>query len=243
MNADIDKAVEKAKATIPSVDRILDEAATEIGISKLRREDILGNFAELVNKLEAAAARVYKSYEDKAFQSLAQYVTEVQRNAAGVSPIELAVEAARRLEFRAGQMRKARGGASFQKIVQKLLGLAGVRCEEPSKETRRILRRIDLVSPSAEVARKTPDKAIFLAVKRTLRERWKQVVPEQMKGARLYLVTINGECSAEKAKEIKDAGMVAYVPGSLKRQKHLQRKSWIRPLSELPLDIQSVIPK
>lgn len=237
---DVDKAVEKAKALIPSVDRILDEAAKRIGIFELDREDILSNFAELVNRLEAEALRLYRSYEDRAFKSLAGHIAEVQGD---VSPIELAVEAARKLEFRAGQMRKARGGASFQKIVQKLLTLAGIPCEEPSKETKRILRRIDLVSPSAEVAKKTPDKAIFLAVKRTLRERWKQVVPEQMKGARLYLVTINGECSAEKAKEIKEAGMVAYVPSSLKKQSHLQRKSWVRPLSDLPLDIRSVVPR
>lgn len=240
---DVDKAVEKAKALIPSVDRILDEAAKRIGIFELDREDILSNFAELVNRLEAEALRLYRSYEDTAFKSLARHVAEVQDDVGDASPIELAVEAARRLEFRAGQMRKARGGASFQKIVQKLLTLAGIPCEEPSKETKRILRRIDLVSPSAEVAKKTPDKAIFLAVKRTLRERWKQVVPEQMKGARLYLVTINGECSAEKAKEIKEAGMVAYVPSSLKKQSHLQRKSWVRPLSDLPLDIRSVVPR
>jgi len=137
----------------------------------------------------------------------------------------------------AGQMRKARGGVTFQKIIQKLLNLAGVPCETPHKETKEVLRRIDLVSPTADVGRNLPDKAIFLAVKRTLRERWKQVVPEQMKGARLYLVTINGKCSADKAQEIKEVGLIAYVPEHLKNQKHLIEKPWVRSLSSLPQDL------
>ena len=62
-------------------------------------------------------------------------------------------------------MRKARGGKTFERIVKLLLNLAGVPCEEPHRETRKILRRIDLVSPDAETARDTPDKSILLLLK------------------------------------------------------------------------------
>lgn len=230
---EINKIVEKAKKIIPTVDIILDEAVTNLGISKLSKNKILKNFGDLIEKLEAEAFRVYQKYENLAFKNLIKFWKKERMK----TPEEL-VKATRKLEFAAGQMRKARGGATFQKIIQKLLNSTGIPCEEPHKETRRILRRIDLVSPSAEVAKNTPDKAVFLAVKRTLRERWKQAVPEQMKGARLYLVTLNGECSEGKAKEIKETGMIAYVPDKLKKQRHLRDKPWIRPLSALPKDLK-----
>ena len=123
------------------------------------------------------------------------------------------------------------------------MNLAGVTCEAPHKETRKILKRIDLVSPDAETARLTPDKSIFIATKRTLRERWKQVVPEHMKGARLYLVTINGNITEEKANEIKDTGMVVYVRSELKERPYLKDKPWVRKLSDLPKDIRNMVPK
>jgi hypothetical protein len=236
------EVVQKAKEVIPPVNEILDKAISNLGIANLQPNDILTNFADLTKKLESEAFKVYQEYEDVAFKTLTR-LCRGEKALLNEKETELLVQATRELEFKAGQMRKARGGASFQKIIQRLLNLAGIRCEEPHTETKRLLRRIDLVSPSAEVAKNTPDKAIFLAVKRTLRERWKQAVPEQMKGARLYLVTMNGECPEGKAKEIKEAGMVAYVPNELKEQSHLRHKSWIRPLSSLPQDIKDAIPK
>lgn len=235
---EINKIVEKAKKVIPSVDAVLDEAISNLGISKFPKNKILKNFGLLTEKVETEAFRVYQKYEDLAFKTLIKFWKKERIK----TPEEL-VKATKKLEFIAGQMRKARGGASLQKIIQKLLSLAGIPCEEPDKETKRILRRIDLVVPTAEVAKDTPDKAVFLAVKRTLRERWKQAVPEQMKGTRLYLITLNGECSEGKAQEIKEVGMVAYVPDDLKKQKHLQNKPWIRALTELPKDIKIALPK
>jgi len=238
----IDDMVWKAREAIPSVDKILDKAITNLGFGSLEQGKILAHFADLTKKLESEAFRVYREYEDQAFKALIKLCCG-GKTRLDEKDLELLVKATRELEFKAGQMRKARGGASFQKIIQRLLTLAGIPCEEPHTETKRLLRRIDLVCPSGEVAKNTPDKAIFLAVKRTLRERWKQAVPEQMKGARLYLVTMNGECPEGKAKEIKEAGMVAYVPDELKEKNHLQEKSWIRSLSSLPKDLKDTIPK
>ncbi|MDH5696784.1 MAG: type II restriction endonuclease [Dehalococcoidia bacterium] len=234
--SDIDKLVEKAKQEIPSVDAILEEAMGNLQISTMPQEKVLKDFGNFVSELESEAWGIYKKHENAAFKKLVRIIREGKHTLAD-DELETLVTATRRLEFVAGQMRKARGGVTFQKIIQKLLNLAGVPCETPHKETKKVLRRIDLVSPTADMGKSMPDKAIFLAVKRTLRERWKQVVPEQMKGARLYLVTINGECSAEKAQEIKEAGLIAYVPEHLKNQKHLIEKPWVRSLSSLPQDV------
>ncbi len=70
-------------------------------------------------------------------------------------------------------MRKTRGGKIFEKVILKILNLIDIKFEIPKGKKREELRRIDLVVPSIEVGIKTPDKAIFLTCKRTLRERWK----------------------------------------------------------------------
>lgn len=60
---------------------------------------------------------------------------------------------------------------TFQNAVMRLLELIGVPAQTPRGQAARRLGRIDIVVPSTEVALTTPDKAIFLTCKRTLRER------------------------------------------------------------------------
>lgn len=248
------KRVKEAIKTIPEPKTILKETVKLLKLNEVPAEKIMENFEKLIREVEAKAFAIYKEHERKAFETLIdlwfsqkkEWIRNVIREngVKGVRDILSAfVEPIRELEFRAGQMRKARGGKTFEQATKILLNLAGVPCEEPHKETRKILKRIDLVSPDAETARLTPDKSIFIATKRTLRERWKQVVPEHMKGARLYLVTINGNITEEKAKEIKETGMIIYVKSELKDKPYLKDKPWIRKLSELPRDIKNMVPK
>jgi hypothetical protein len=246
--------VDKSLKTIPQVDVILREAIESLNLDKSPTKGISENFDRLIKDVESTAFKIYKKYEIKAFEKLIElwinnrreWISKIlkEKGEEGVKSILIEfIKPLREMEFRAGQMRKARGGITFQYAVKVLLNLAGVPCEEPHEETKKILKRIDLVSPDAETAKETPDKAIFIAIKRTLRERWKQVVPEQMKGARLYLVTLNGKLPEEKAEEIRKAGMVIYVRDELKDKPHLKDKAWVRKLSNLPDDIRDTIPK
>jgi hypothetical protein len=246
--------IDKAISSIPELDLILKQAIKLLKLDEASQEEILKDFEHLIRKVESTAFNIYKEYEMKAFEKLVdlwieqnrKWITMVlkEKGEEGIKEIlSNFVTLIREMEFRAGQMRKARGGKTFEHAVKTLLNLAGVPCEEPHKETKNILKRIDLVSPDAETARLTPDKAIFIATKRTLRERWKQVVPEHMKGARLYLVTINGNITEEKAMEIKETGMVVYVKSELKEKPYLKGKSWVRKLADLPKDIKNTVPK
>lgn len=248
------KLVEKVIKGIPDIDHILKEAVESLKLHEVSAEGIMSNFEQRIREVESKAFKIYRRYEKEAFEKLndmwirqnANWITKIleEKGQEGIADILSGFTSfVRDLEFRAGQMRKARGGKTFERIVKLLLNLAGVPCEEPHRETRKILKRIDLVSPDAETARDTPDKSIFIATKRTLRERWKQVVPEHMKGARLYLVTINDKIPEGKANEIKETGMVVYVRDKLKNQPHLKDKPWVRKLSNLPTDIRNTIPK
>jgi len=246
--------VDIAIKSIPELDVIFKQAIKSLKLDKSSEEEISQNFEKLLRSVESAASNIYREYEKKAFEKLRdlwirnrkEWISRIlkEKGEDGIKEIlSEFIEAVRELEFRAGQMRKSRGGKTFEYAVKRLLNLAGVPCEEPHKETKKILKRIDLVSPDAETARLTPDKSIFIAIKRTLRERWKQVVPEHMKGARLYLVTINGKLPEDKAKEIRETGMVVYVRDELKEKPHLKNKPWVRKLSDLPKDIKNTVPK
>jgi len=120
----INKIVEKAKKTIPSVDVILNEAISNLGINKFPKNKIRKNFGSLIEKTEAEAFRIYRKYEDSAFKTLVKFWKKEKPKMTQKS-LEDLVKATKQLEFIAGQMRKARGGVTFQKIIQKLLNLAG----------------------------------------------------------------------------------------------------------------------
>jgi len=255
---DIIKIVEAAKKVIPRPKKVLEEAILDLS-KDFSIEEVLRNFKYYTKEIERRAFKVYRKYESEAFKKALTLWMQINKDA--INEILESTESLedkwakleallfdlvgviKELEFRAGQMRKSRGGYAFEEIIALLLKQAGVPVEKPSKKTKKLMDRIDYVSPDAKTAERTPDKAIFLAMKRTLRERWKQVVPEQMKGARLYLVTLDEKLPEDKANEIYETGMIVYVLDELKEQPHLKDKPWVRKLSELPKDIRNSVPK
>jgi len=136
-------------------------------------------------------------------------------------------------------MRKARGGGTFEKLVKKMLIAMGIPVERPKGKSSRGLRRIDLVIPSVKVALDTPDRAIFLTLKRTLRERWKQEIPQVGVNQRVYLLTIDEDLSESKAREIHEKGLIAFVRDEIKQRGELRGMSWIRSLSSLPEELRA----
>ena len=162
--------VEVAKNTIPSPMEILEEAIANLGIQDMGIERILENFEALVSKIEETAFRIYSSYENKAFNKLLSLWMEENKNTiTGILESKERVESKREkltnlllelvplireMEFKAGQMRKSRGGAAFEEIIALLLKQVGIPVEKPSKKTKKLMKRIDYVSPDAETAEK-----------------------------------------------------------------------------------------
>lgn len=248
----MEEIIEQAKRSIPSLDNILEEA-----LKDLNEEELSSNFGEALLKVEKSATDIFKMYERNAMITLAKewvknqkeelkerlrgIVEEegwdkfVQKASELFSEFALLVQA---LEKDLGNMRKARGGRTFEKLVLKLLQALGIEGETPQGEAREKLGRIDIVIPSVEVALETPDRAFFLACKRTLRERWKQEVPIAQPNQRVYLITIDEELPERKAIEIKEKGLIAFVWDDLKEQEHLIDRPWIRKLSDLPKELR-----
>ncbi len=249
--------VSSALDSIPSLQQILDKAWAQCQYSD---KQIAQNLSPVLISLDAQATDLFHQYEQQAIEHL--FLLWAKANKHQISSLKLSgqdpiyafaehyqplfidfASAVQLFEKRVGNMRKARGGKTFELLLQKCLDSIGIPAEIPKgKEIRQKLRRIDLVIPDVQTALETPDKSIFLTCKRTLRERWKQEIPQIGPNQTVYLITIDQELSEQKAQEIQSHNLIAFVPDNLKQQKHAQ-SSWIRKLSDLPKDLQQRVGK
>jgi len=217
------------------------------------------NFGEILCDFDVEATKIFRDYESKVLIKLAKLwlnsqeidiqkkLKEIVNEKGWNEFIEKASKVfvefgilVQSLEKDLGNMRKARGGKTFEKVVLRLLNFIDINAEIPVGKAREDLKRIDIVIPSIEIAKKTPDRAIFLTCKRTLRERWKQEVPQARLNQRIYLITIDNDISESKAKEINEKGLLAFVRDDLVQNSPLKNLSWIRKLSDLPKEINRI---
>lgn len=244
------KLIEDIIKTIPSVGEIINTTWNYLNLSK---QYVRRNFGEVLMRFDKEATNVFKKYEREAIKELAlswieSRKDEIKRELYEIIEKEDFVErlSQKFVEFAVlvqefekilGNMRKARGGKTFEKVLVKLLNYIGIKCETPAGKFKEKLKRVDIVIPSSAVALKTPDKAIFLTCKRTLRERWKQEVPQARLNQRIYLITIDENISESKAREINQKGLIAFIPDKIKMEK-FKGMPWIRKLSDLPKEVK-----
>jgi hypothetical protein len=252
----MEELIKIAKSEIPSVDYILDRTWDQL---KLKKSFVKNKFGEVLVIFDTKATEIFKDYERKSLEKLAKSWLDIQKE--GVRKkfkkilaqkgwnkfIEKASQVfvefgilVQNLEKDLGNMRKARGGKTFEKVVLKLLEFIDIKAEVPKGKSREELRRIDIVIPSIEIATKTPDRAIFLTCKRTLRERWKQEVPQARLNQRIYLLTIDESLSESKANEINQKGLIAFVKDGIAKSPSLQKMPWIRRLTDLPKELEKI---
>src|SRR5579863_9519287 len=86
-----------------------------------------------------------------------------------------------------GQSRMSRAGSAFEEIIRGLFK----KCDYPFEEKRLINGRPDFVMPSEKHFHKHAADCIIFTAKRTLRERWRQIVTEGAKSARFFLATMD----------------------------------------------------
>jgi len=112
------------------------------------------------------------------------------------------------------QSRKQRGGQDFQLQVEFLLKNAAIPYEKQATES-----RVDFLLPSKKAFEKDRPRSVVLSLKRTLRERWKQVASEikDLKCPNTYLVTTE-KITPKDVDDIKALTIYFVVWDSVKRQ-------------------------
>jgi len=182
--------------SMPSSAEVVREACARLGYSaaNVALDDARQSFDARLRKLFEETLVVLEDYEQKIDAGLilpelvsghrpdieAEY-RQLQRADNGPDAFQEAVTRLLRgwhtilrgLFLSVSQSRKQRGGKDFEYQIRTLLELAGIPYEAQSRR-----ERADFLLPSSAMLQTEHHKAVLLSVKRTLRERWQQIVRE-----------------------------------------------------------------
>lgn len=112
------------------------------------------------------------------------------------------------------QSRMTRAGGSFENHVKYLFELL----KYPFDTQTLLNGKVDYVIPSETAFRKNRTACVVISIKRTLRERWKQVVGElaSTNAGKIYMMTADNEISSSKVNEMKKHNMNLVIWDELK---------------------------
>ena len=207
---------------MPTSERIVDEAFAELGYTSgsLTSEEVRASFDWRLRQVWRKTLEVLERYEepiygDAAVAEVIRLHAEDLRRAHGammadgndVTALEEAIRGLlktwypelRTLFLSISQSRKSRGGKDFELQIGRLLRLMDVPYEPP-----RATYRVDFMIPSYEHYHRNRNQCIVVSAKRTLRERWQEVVDElhKMNCPNVYLATAEERISEDKKNEI-----------------------------------------
>lgn len=219
---DVKKEVSKLmgdvrKKGLPSSEVIVDEAFQKLGFSpdKITPDFVQSNFNHILHEVWIETLHVLENYEGQVYPlNVIDSVMELRADAIKESEDIAQTQGYRhalRFLFRSlypylreiflsiSQSRKQRGGRDFELQFGKLLELMNI----PYQKIKRAYR-VDFMIPSDKAFARNPTAAAIVSAKRTLRERWREVVEElhAMRSPNIFLVTADYDVGKGHVKAI-----------------------------------------
>jgi hypothetical protein len=192
------------KKRLPSSEKIVEETFQKLGITadKITPGYVEQNFNKILNDVWVETLHVLEGYEGHVYPSNVidglmalknNVITEAERisQKEGFRPairslfISLYPQL-REVFLSISQSRKQRGGKDFELQFGNLLQIVGIPYQRVQRKT-----RVDFMIPSDDAFKKNPTSAVIVSAKRTLRERWREVVEElhAMRSPNIFLAT------------------------------------------------------
>lgn len=196
------------------VKRLLDEMEKS---NKLRTEDIKSNFSNLVENLQKDVYKMYLKLEKEAVQRLLNdYFSRFSSGGTDCIIREFGkhIHDLDKLFLSLSQSRRSRAGKAFEDILKVLFKML----EYPFDEKPVIDGRPDFILPSKEHYKTNAMDCIIFTSKRTLRERWRQIVTEGTRGLGFFLATIDEDVSKKGLGEMKNHRIWIVVPERIKKK-------------------------
>ena len=209
-----------ARTRIPNGTTIAEKALTKV----LKVHNFSGrnswlkrNFSMLVEEVQLEAFRLYLNSQapaaDFAFREVLgpllpskptkdQFFQLLQDNFQAVDRFFLALS----------QGRKARAGGTMEFVIEEVISRLGY----PFTPQAKIDGQPDFLFPSFEHFQKMAMDCIIFTVKRTLRERWRQIVTEGSKGLQFFLATIDENVATKELAIMKNHRVWMVVPKDIK---------------------------
>lgn len=212
-----------ARGNIPSSAEIAGAAITAtLGTNLNNKEYIKNNFSSLVNDVQVEAYRAYQNAEKEACGiALEAYFREMlPKNPSAADIFQLMRERFLILDrffLSLTQSRRTRAGAAFEAVVTTLFTVL----EYPHTAQPELAgSKPDYVLPSIQHYGNFAADCIIFTCKRTLRERWRQVITEGMTGQAFFLATIDEKLSKQELQRMKERSVIVVVPTGLKNDKY-----------------------
>lgn len=216
MKKELVRMFDRFRERVVSPDDAVQQAIKRSVPAEGARQYIRRNFSVLVTRIQLETYDIYRVSERRAGRrSIKEHLLTVVP--AGVSR-SVAVDLASKQfdEFNSfflslTQSRRKRAGAAFEVVIRTLFRRLGY----PFQEQQVIDGRPDFILPSKEHFEEDAMDCIVLAIKRTLRERWRQIVTEGS-GKSFYLATIDDKLTATQLDAIKTNKIYLVVPSEMK---------------------------
>ncbi len=199
---------------------ILEEAIRNIVTSKnFTIDQIKNNFDTIISDIEKEAYRLYLIYEEiygkEVFSAFIEYLNQ-SRRIKSIPELQKSLGeyfySFDKFFLSLSQSRKARSGKTFESITNNLFKSLNY----PFDEQIIINGKPDFLMPSEKHYRKNPMDCIIFTTKRTLRERWRQIVTEGTRGLGFYLATIDEKISPITLGEMLKHRIYVVCPQTLK---------------------------
>jgi hypothetical protein len=205
------------KKGFPSSAQVVDETFDKLGFlpDKISPEHVQSNFNQILHKVWVETLSVLEDYEENFYprnviealldlkRDLVQESTKIARTEGFTKAVTFLFQSLYpylRQVFRSiGQGRMARGGKDFELQFGRLLDLMKIPYQKINRKT-----RVDFMMPSDALFEKNPTAAAIASAKRTLRERWREVVEElhAMRSPNIFLITADEDVSEGHVRDI-----------------------------------------
>lgn len=119
------------------------------------------------------------------------------------------------------QSRRSRAGGSLQNHIAYLFRILAY----PFEVQQVINGTPDFILPNASLYRQNPGECILVTAKRTLRERWRQIITEGFRSPQYFLITIDEKQTRQNLREMAGHRIYLVTPERLKLGKEHYRMS------------------
>lgn len=219
---------DRAKALLPSAREVFNVALAEAVPNPNDRDFVQQNFSRLVHTVQVRAYEVYLEAEGKAVSTALQKSIEPLLPGQGAADVFAFLRehpfVLDRVYLSLTQSRRTRAGQTFELVVTTLFQTLGYPyTAQPELGG----SRPDYVLPSIEHYKTFATDCLLFTCKRTLRERWRQVITEGTTGQAFYLATIDDRLSQPELARMQQSHVIVVVPADLKNEKYADRHNVI----------------
>lgn len=211
------------------IQKTIVEEATENITKKYNysKDRIKENFDNLLFQIESEAYKVYLKYEkeygENVLKTFIDHLIETGKitnlNQTG-GVLSKHFNIFDKFFLSLGQSRRIRAGSSFEAIHNSLFKVLNYKFDEQKV----INGKPDFLMPSLKHYKENPMDCIIFTSKRTLRERWRQIVTEGTRGLGFFLATIDTKVSSLQLREMLNHRIYLVCPQNL-RSKYYNNKA------------------